>query len=275
MQFRSGGAAVRGESGARNLPDGRAGRGGAARLRRAEGSDDRRAALSGSRARKRAVLAQPRPGEPVPDSDRRTTSGSCSPIRTGTGRRSTSPIRRATRPSTKAEAKFAPILNATNPDLREFRQRGGKLLQYHGWSDQLIAPQNSIDYYESVAVVLRAAGRIEPRVRDVQSFYRLFMAPGWRIAAAAPDRTRSTCRPRSEQWVEHGIAPEADRRDAFHQRRRRSLASALSVSAGRASTKGRAIRTTPRVFLAAIRSDRTVATFVIKARKPLACIPSS
>ena len=50
----------------------------------------------------------------------------------------------------KAEAKFAPIMNATNPDLRAFRQRGGKLLQYHGWNDQLIAPQNSIDYYESV-----------------------------------------------------------------------------------------------------------------------------
>jgi len=50
----------------------------------------------------------------------------------------------------KAEAKLAPVLNATNPDLREFRKRGGKLLQYHGWNDQLIAPQNSIDYYESV-----------------------------------------------------------------------------------------------------------------------------
>lgn len=50
----------------------------------------------------------------------------------------------------KAEAKFAPLLNATNPDLGEFRKRGGKLLQYHGWNDQLIAPQNSIDYCESV-----------------------------------------------------------------------------------------------------------------------------
>ena len=52
--------------------------------------------------------------------------------------------------SRRQNRSIAPILNATNPDLREFRSRGGKLLQYHGWSDQLIAAQNSIDYYESV-----------------------------------------------------------------------------------------------------------------------------
>ena len=45
----------------------------------------------------------------------------------------------------KAEARLAPILNATSPDLGAFRERGGKLLQYHGWNKQLISPQNSID----------------------------------------------------------------------------------------------------------------------------------
>ena len=39
----------------------------------------------------------------------------------------------------KAEAKFAPILNATEPNLRAFQKRGGKLIQYHGWVDQLIS----------------------------------------------------------------------------------------------------------------------------------------
>jgi feruloyl esterase len=46
----------------------------------------------------------------------------------------------------ESERKFAPILNATNPDLREFRQHGGKLLQYHGWSDQLIAARHTVEY---------------------------------------------------------------------------------------------------------------------------------
>ena len=81
----------------------------------------------------------------------------------------------------KAEAKLAPILNATNPDLRQFQGRGGKLLQYHGWNDQLISAQNSIDYYDSVLRFFGSADSKKPPVtaqQEVQSFYRLFMAPG-------------------------------------------------------------------------------------------------
>jgi feruloyl esterase len=38
-----------------------------------------------------------------------------------------------------------------DPDLRAFRQRGGKLIQYHGWADHNpIAPRNSINYFNSV-----------------------------------------------------------------------------------------------------------------------------
>jgi feruloyl esterase len=101
----------------------------------------------------------------------------------------------------KAESKFAPILNATEPNLREFRQRGGKLLQYHGWSDPLIAAQNSIDYYESVLSFFGGAG-------DVQSFYRLFMAPGMAHCGGGPGPNSFDMQTALEQWVERGIAPE-------------------------------------------------------------------
>ncbi len=42
------------------------------------------------------------------------------------------------------------ILNASNPDLRPFFRRGGKLIQYHGWSDPQIAPGISVEYYKAV-----------------------------------------------------------------------------------------------------------------------------
>ena len=49
-----------------------------------------------------------------------------------------------------ADKKMAAILNATDPDLRPFQKRGGKLIMYHGWSDAAISPVNSIQYYDSV-----------------------------------------------------------------------------------------------------------------------------
>lgn len=107
------------------------------------------------------------------------------------------------------ERKFAPILNATNPDLREFRRQGGKLIQYHGWSDELIAAQNSIDYYESV-VSFFGAGQADRSsvLRDLQSFYRLFMVPGMAHCGGGPGPNEFDTHAALEQWVERGIVPE-------------------------------------------------------------------
>ena len=71
----------------------------------------------------------------------------------------------------QAEEKTGPAIDAADPDLSAFRDAGGKLIQYHGWNDAGIPAQSSIDYYEEVATKM---GGIE----KVQSFYRLFMAPG-------------------------------------------------------------------------------------------------
>jgi feruloyl esterase len=101
----------------------------------------------------------------------------------------------------KAEAKFAPLLNATNPDLRAFRERGGKLLQYHGWNDQLISPQNSIDYYESVLSFFGRGG-------DVPNFYRLFMAPGMAHCSGGTGPNTFDMQTALERWVETGVPPD-------------------------------------------------------------------
>jgi len=76
------------------------------------------------------------------------------------------------------DAKAGPVLNATNPDLRSFRDNGGKLIQYHGWGDAAISPLSSIEYYESVRAFL---GRLPDGRRektDPMDFYRLFLVPG-------------------------------------------------------------------------------------------------
>jgi feruloyl esterase len=109
----------------------------------------------------------------------------------------------------KAEARLAPILNATNPNLAAYRQRGGKLLQYHGWNDQLITPLNSIDYYESVLSFFGAGGQPRDKtLQDVQSFYRLFMAPGMAHCGGGTGPNSFDMQVALEQWVERGVAPD-------------------------------------------------------------------
>jgi feruloyl esterase len=41
--------------------------------------------------------------------------------------------------------KLLGMVNATNPDIDTFRAHGHKLLMYHGWSDWLVAPEESIN----------------------------------------------------------------------------------------------------------------------------------
>ena len=90
-------------------------------------------------------------------------------------------------------------LTAVNPDLNAFVTRGGKLLIYHGWNDQLITAHNSVNYYESVRSTLGAA-RTDAAVR-------LFMAPGMAHCSGGPGPNQADWLGALEQWVERGVAP--------------------------------------------------------------------
>jgi len=97
------------------------------------------------------------------------------------------------------DQKFGGLLNATNPDLKAFKARGGKLIMYHGWNDQLIQPMNSVNYYNSVAKKMGA--------KETDEFLRLFMAPGMTHCAGGPGPNTFDAVAALEQWVEHGTKP--------------------------------------------------------------------
>ena len=97
------------------------------------------------------------------------------------------------------EEKFGTVLNAVDPDLRAFKARGGKLVMYHGWNDQLISPLNTINYYTSVSKTMGA--------NETDDFARLFMAPGMLHCAGGPGPNAFDALGALEQWVEKAVKP--------------------------------------------------------------------
>ena len=112
-----------------------------------------------------------------------------------------------------AAQKLAVHLSATDPNLKAFQARGGKLILYHGWCDAAIPGQAVIDYYNSVVKKMGA--------KATSQFVRLFMVPGMQHcgAGAGPNNFGQGGAPKGdpasniaaalEQWVEKGTAPES------------------------------------------------------------------
>jgi len=119
---------------------------------------------------------------------------------------------------------LASNLNANSTDLAAFRNRSGKLIMYHGWADPLATPQESINYYERLVAAQSGKGTA---VKNVQSFYRLFMVPGMYhcaygpgpnafgnrfsgLVVAAPPGASDASHDifmALQDWVERGVAP--------------------------------------------------------------------
>ncbi len=92
------------------------------------------------------------------------------------------------------------LINAT-ADVKAFIARGGKLLMYHGWTDQLIPPLNSVHYYETQVKALGGAAKSGDSIR-------LFMAPGMNHCAGGEGPNSFDSVAAMEQWVEHKKAPD-------------------------------------------------------------------
>jgi hypothetical protein len=97
-------------------------------------------------------------------------------------------------------AKVGPVMASDDPDLRDF-SRHGKLVIWHGWSDQLINAQGTVDYYDRV--VSKSGG-----LARTQKFARLFMAPGVGHCGGGTGPQPQQPFDAVVNWVENGITPE-------------------------------------------------------------------
>jgi feruloyl esterase len=96
---------------------------------------------------------------------------------------------------------YGNIIGTDERDLRAFKKSGGKLLMWHGFADQLIFTQGSINYYNRVQRLMGGG-------HQTTDFARLFLAPGvTHCGLFAPGPVPEDPHSQLVQWVEKGRAP--------------------------------------------------------------------
>jgi len=95
-----------------------------------------------------------------------------------------------------------PIMASDNPNLARFRDRGSKVLIWHGFADQLIMPGGTIEYYNRVKRELGGG------YAQTQTFARLFLAPGVGHCGGGVGPQPQGLLDAVVNWVENGQAPE-------------------------------------------------------------------
>ena len=91
------------------------------------------------------------------------------------------------------------FMTPPNPtDLSRLKNRGAKMMVYHGTADGVFSPDDTVAWYDS----LRAQNQ-----GDASDFTRLFLVPGMNHCSAGPATDQFDMLTPLVNWVEKGQAP--------------------------------------------------------------------
>jgi feruloyl esterase len=97
-----------------------------------------------------------------------------------------------------AQKKATGLLDATDPNIEPFFSHGGKLIMYHGWSDPIIPPSNTVNYYKGMLAASKHG----------KEDARLFMVPGMNHCGGGAGPYQFDARTALAKWVETKETPE-------------------------------------------------------------------
>lgn len=103
----------------------------------------------------------------------------------------------------QSQTEYDDLLNNAEPDLSRLRRAGGKLLVWHGAADQIIFPQGTTKYRQSVERAMGGGAKVD-------KYFRYFIASGvdhcglGTTVGAIPSNIFEAL----IAWVEKGVAPE-------------------------------------------------------------------
>ncbi|KIL87871.1 hypothetical protein FAVG1_08752 [Fusarium avenaceum] len=97
-----------------------------------------------------------------------------------------------------AKQSYESLIGTSDPDLTAFHKTGGKILGYHGMSDQIIPVKGTRHYYNKVKEI----------IPNVDSFYRVFEVPGLAHCAGGNGGQPVSIFDALRAWVENGTVPE-------------------------------------------------------------------
>ncbi len=99
----------------------------------------------------------------------------------------------------RTEQVLSKMFDAIDPDLKTFKDRGGKIIIFHGWSDPIVPPLMTIKYYEQVGAAMRT---------DPSDFFRLFLVPGMLHCGGGAGTDRFDAIGTLDSWVSRKQAPD-------------------------------------------------------------------
>ena len=91
-------------------------------------------------------------------------------------------------------------LSRTDPNLRAYVGRGGKLMLYHGWQDPQVPAQNTVKFFNDIVKTMG------PSV--VGQSIQLYMAPGMNHCRGGPGPNVFDKAAAMEEWLKSGSAPK-------------------------------------------------------------------